>query len=95
MQTTMNRAPTKFLVKLRPGHGGLEKAIKVAYGLAGDGMTTANGAPKNPYHLALVFEWGEDRLPGVFALAQPVFRILAKWARRKGIDRDLEDRYVH
>jgi mannose-6-phosphate isomerase-like protein (cupin superfamily) len=86
--------PTKFLVELRPGHEGFEKAIRVAYGLAGDGMATANGAPKNPYHLALVFEWGEGRLPGIFTLAKPVFDLLAKRARRKGIDRELEDRYL-
>ena len=53
----------------------------------------ANGAPKNPYHLALAFEWGEGRLPGVFAALEPVFRLLAKRARRKGIDRELEERY--
>lgn len=86
--------PTTFLVELRPGHEGFEKAIKVAYGLAEDGMAAANDAPKNPYHLALVFEWGEGRLPGAFTLAEPVFRLLAKQARRKGIDRELEDRYV-
>jgi quercetin dioxygenase-like cupin family protein len=86
--------PAKFLVELRPGHQGFEKALKVAYGLAGDGKFAANGAPKNPYHLALVFEWGEGRLPGIFTLAKPLLGLLAKRARRKGIDRELEDRYL-
>ena len=86
--------PAKFLVELRPGHGGFEKAIKVAYGLAGDGLAASNGAPKDPYHLSLVFEWGEVRLPGIFTLAEPIFRLLAKRARRKGIDRELEGRYL-
>jgi quercetin dioxygenase-like cupin family protein len=86
--------PARFLVELRPGHEGFEKAIKVAYGLASDGLAAAHGAPKNPYHLALVFEWGEGRLPGAFALAEPLFRLLAKRARRKGIDKDLEARYA-
>jgi mannose-6-phosphate isomerase-like protein (cupin superfamily) len=85
--------PARFLVELRPGHSGFEKALKVAYGLAADGLAAANGAPKNPYHLALAFEWGEGRLPGVFAALEPVFRLLAKRARRKGIDRELEERY--
>jgi quercetin dioxygenase-like cupin family protein len=83
----------RFLVELRPGHSGFERALKVAYGLAADGLAAANGAPKNPYHLALAFEWGEGRLPGVFAALQPVFRVLARRARRKGIDRELEERY--
>ena len=86
--------PTTFLVELRPGHSGFEKALKVAYGLAAEGLAAANGAPKNPYHLALAFEWGEGRLPGVFAVLEPVFRLLAKRARRRGIDRELEDRYL-
>src|SRR3712207_4303861 len=80
--------PAVFRIELRPGHAGFEKAIKVAYGLAGDGLAAANGAPKNPYHLALVFEWGEGRLPGLFALAEPSFRLLAQRARRKGIDKE-------
>jgi mannose-6-phosphate isomerase-like protein (cupin superfamily) len=86
--------PARFLVELRPGHAGFEKAIKVAYGLAADGLAAANGAPKNPYHLALAFEWGEGRLPGVFAILEPVFRLLAKRARRKGIDKELEAKYL-
>ncbi len=85
--------PATFLVELRPGHAGFEKALKVAYGLAADGLAAANGAPKNPYQLALAFEWGEGRLPGVFAILEPVFRLLAKRARRKGIDKELEARY--
>jgi quercetin dioxygenase-like cupin family protein len=85
--------PAVFRIELRPGHAGFEKAIKVAYGLAADGLAAANGAPKNAYHLALVFEWGEGRLPGLFALAEPLFRLLAKRARRKGIDKELEARY--
>jgi hypothetical protein len=54
--------PVVFLVELRPGHSGFEKALTVAYGLAGDGLASANGLPKNPYHTALLFEWGEGRL---------------------------------
>jgi mannose-6-phosphate isomerase-like protein (cupin superfamily) len=85
--------PARFLVELRPGHSGFEKALKVAYGLAADGLSAANGAPRNPYHLALAFEWGEGRLPGIFAALEPARQLLAKRARRKGIDRELEERY--
>jgi quercetin dioxygenase-like cupin family protein len=85
--------PVVFLVELRPGHSGFEKSLKVAYGLARDGLSSANGLPKNLYHTALLFEWGEGRLPGIFGIAEPLFRLLAKQARRKGIDKDLEARY--
>ena len=85
--------PVRFLVTLRPGHAGFEKSLEVAYGLAADGRSNAGGLPKNLYHTALLFEWGEGRMPGVFTLVEPLMRLLAKRARRKGIDRELEARY--
>jgi len=85
--------PVRFLVELRPGHGGFEKAVKVAYGLARDGRVRADGTPGNLYHLAVILEWSDMRLPGIFTVAEPVFRLLARRARRKGIDRELEAEY--
>ena len=85
--------PARFLVELRPGHSGFEKAIKVAYGLASDGLASANGTPRNLYYTALLMEWSDIRLPGIYTVAEPLFRLLAKRARRKGIDRELEARY--
>ncbi len=85
--------PTRFLVELRPGHAGFEKAIKAGYGLAADGLTAPTGALKNPYHLAVLLGWSEIRMPGIFTLAELLFRLLARRARRKGIDLDLEARY--
>ena len=86
--------PTRFLVTLRPGHAGFEKAIKVAYGLASDGRARADGTPKNLYHLAILVDWSDMRLPGVFTVAEPLLRLLARRARRKGIDGELEARYA-
>jgi quercetin dioxygenase-like cupin family protein len=85
--------PATFLVEFRPGHGGFEKALMVAYGLAADGLANPGGMPKNLYHTALLFEWGEGRMPGLFTLIGPLMRLLARRARRKGIDRELEARY--
>jgi len=85
--------PARFLVELRPGHSGFEKAIKVAYGLASDGLASANGTPRNLYYTALLMEWSDIRLPGIYTVAGPLFRLLARRARRKGIDRKLEARY--
>jgi mannose-6-phosphate isomerase-like protein (cupin superfamily) len=85
--------PTTFLVELRPGHAGFEKSIRIAYGLAADGRVFADGTPRNPYHLALLLEWSEIRLPGVVGTLEPLFRLLARRARRKGIDKELEETY--
>ncbi len=84
---------TRFLVELRPGHVGFERAIKVAYGLAVDSRARSDGTPKNPYHTALLLEWSDIRLPGLFTVAEPLFRRLARRARRKGIEKELEARY--
>ena len=85
--------PTTFLVELRPGSAGFEKALKAAYGLARDGLVYADGTPRNLYHLVVLLEWSDIGLPGVFALTEPLFRFLARRTRRKGIDRWLEARY--
>ena len=85
--------PATFLVELRPGSAGFEKALKAGYGLARDGLVRADGTPRNPHHLAVLMDWGEVRLPGVFTLVEPLFRLLAKRARRTGLDRELEARY--
>src|SRR5690349_9330924 len=44
----------KFLVEFRPGHEGFEKSLKIAYGLATDGLTNKDSIPKNFSHLALL-----------------------------------------
>ena len=85
--------PSTFLVELRPGHEGFEKSVMVVYGLASDGRVFSDGTPKSPYHIALLLEWGEMRLPGFFGVAEPLFRLLARRARRKGIDKMLEAEY--
>ncbi|MCA1716724.1 MAG: hypothetical protein LC781_07630 [Actinobacteria bacterium] len=82
-----------FLCEMRPGQPGFEKTIMVGYGLARDGFTRSDGTPKSLYHMALLLDWSEIRVPGVFTILEPLMRVLAKRARRKGIDRELEERY--
>jgi quercetin dioxygenase-like cupin family protein len=81
--------PTTFLVELRPGSAGFEKALKAGYGLASDGRDPLY----HPYYLAVLLGWSDMRLPGLFTVAEPVLRLLARRARRRGIDRELEARY--
>jgi quercetin dioxygenase-like cupin family protein len=83
-----------FEVELRPGHTGFEKSAWIGYGLAVDGRTNSKGIPKNPLHLGLLLEMGEMRMPGVYTLLEPLLGLLARVARWRGIDRELERRYV-
>lgn len=86
--------PTTFLVELRPGKTGFENALKAGYGLAEDGRDRhTEGFVKDLYQLAVLLEWSEIRLSGVVGLMEPLLRLLAKRARNKGIDRELETQY--
>jgi mannose-6-phosphate isomerase-like protein (cupin superfamily) len=83
------QATTIFLVELRPGSAGFEKALKAGYGMASDGRDPLH----HPYQLAVLLGWSDMRLPGFFTAVEPLLRLLERRARRKGIDRELEARY--
>ncbi|RDC64049.1 cupin domain-containing protein [Adhaeribacter pallidiroseus] len=76
-------------VKVSPA-GGLEKSIRIAYGLANDGQF--NGPlTKNPWHMALLLGYSGTYLPDVPGFIQePLVNALAKIAQWKGEDKALE-----
>lgn len=80
-------------IELRPGQPGFETSLRVAYGLAADGRVLKNGLPRNPLHAALLLDWGDVRVPGAYALLERGLRLLARVARRAGIDHRLKQRY--
>ena len=59
-----------------------------------DGLVLKNGVPRNPLQAALVLQMGEIRLPGGYAALDRVLRLLALVARWRGVDRELERRYL-
>jgi mannose-6-phosphate isomerase-like protein (cupin superfamily) len=85
--------PVRFQAELRPGHEGFENSLKIVYGLAADGLTNRKGVPLNPTHTAVVGIIGDTHLPGAMALLMPLFRCLARRARRQGVEKGLLDRY--
>lgn len=84
----------RYLVELTPGHRGFERSLQVVYGLAADDRTNADGIPRNPLHLALLASWSEIRMPGPYRLVSAVLGVLTKIAERRGVDAELEERYV-
>jgi hypothetical protein len=44
-------------------------------------------------HTALLLGMSDMRLPGAMAAIEPVLRVLARRARRKGVERALVERY--
>ncbi|RYY59230.1 MAG: cupin domain-containing protein [Chitinophagaceae bacterium] len=90
-----NPGPQKirFNVVINPGHTGFEHALYILYGLAGDGLTDNKGVPKKLSHMAIIGEMSEMYLPGVFRLMQPLFRVIATRARKKGVEQQLIEKY--
>lgn len=79
-----------FENELRPA-GNFEKAARVGDGLVADGKGNKQGLPKNIFHLALIFDWIGSYFPGVPAgLQKAIFGSLAKIARWRGMDKELE-----
>ena len=84
----------KFRVELRPASRGFEQSLQIAYGLANDGLCRSNGFPKDKLALAWLFDISESNLPGWRKIFEFILRKQARQARKKGIDRELMNRYV-
>jgi mannose-6-phosphate isomerase-like protein (cupin superfamily) len=85
--------PVKAMIELSPGSEGFENGIKIAYGLARDGLCNAKGLPKRLDHMALLFDMSEGRVPGLPSLIMPIFRMIARKARVRGVEKELMTRY--
>ena len=85
--------PVKFQCKVVPGCPGFENSLKIVHGLVRDGKCNSNGIPKNISELAVLFELGEGKVPGILALLTPVMSVLAKRARKKGVEERLIRQY--
>jgi quercetin dioxygenase-like cupin family protein len=83
----------KFLVELKPGQPGFEKAIAIAYGLAKDGLTTKKGLPKKLSHMAILTTMSSSRMPGVLFFLGTIFRYIASRAEKRGETQKLIQRY--
>jgi quercetin dioxygenase-like cupin family protein len=77
-----------LLVKITPA-AGLEKTLRVAYGLMNDGLLK-NDMTKNPWHMVLLLAYSGSYLPAMPSWFQePLINALAKIAQWKGEDREL------
>lgn len=80
-------------VELVPGSRGFERSLQIAYGLARDGLVNNKGLPKSMAHMALLIELSDTGVPGLFSAIAPIMRMIAERARRKGVERQLIERY--
>jgi hypothetical protein len=86
-----NPSDSMILMQVRVSPAaGLEKSIRIAYGLANDGLFK-DGMSKNPWHLALLLGYSGTYLPDIPGFIQePLVNALAKIAQWKGEDKSLE-----
>lgn len=80
-------------IELRPGSTGFERFLQILYGLARDGLCDKKGLPKSLVYKAILMELADTNVPGFFSAVAPLLRMIARRARRKGIERELVDRY--
>jgi len=77
-----------LLVRTTPA-AGLEKTLRVAYGLINDGLLE-NDMTENPWHMVLLLAYSESYLPVMPPWFQePLINALAKIAQWKGEDKEL------
>jgi mannose-6-phosphate isomerase-like protein (cupin superfamily) len=84
----------RFLVRLQPGHRGFERALQIAYGMAEDGLTDKQSRPRDPRVLGLLAEMSDIGMEGPARLLEPLIGLLARAARRRGLDARLSEKYV-
>lgn len=82
-----------LLVKVTPA-AGLEKTLRVAYGLINDGLLK-NDMTENPWHMCLLLGYSESYLQGMPTWFQePLITALAKIAQWKGEEKELEKYFM-
>lgn len=83
-----------FQIILRKGQPGFENFIKGLFGLVNDGKTTGNHIPKNPFHAAVLLQWGDTHVKNTFFyLLTPFAKTTYRLAQILGIEKKLLSRY--
>jgi mannose-6-phosphate isomerase-like protein (cupin superfamily) len=83
----------RFHVKIAPAQDRFIQCLAIGYGLAADGLTNSKGIPKKFDHLAVLLELSDTRFPGFLSLISPIMLHRAKKARRRGVDKQLIEKY--
>lgn len=89
--------PTKGRIRFRttvePGSEDFENFLRIAYGLATDGLTDKKGRPKSLTHTAIIICMAGVNAPGLLTLMLPIFKLIAKRAKNNGEEQKLINRY--
>ncbi|MES2141264.1 MAG: cupin domain-containing protein [Bacteroidota bacterium] len=83
----------RFGIQILPGHQGFENMLRILYGLASDGLTDKKSQPKSLVHTAIIICMAEINAPGLLTIMLPVFKMIARRAKKNGEEQKLIDRY--
>ncbi len=84
--------PVKFLCTITPAMQ-FEQMLRIAYGMANDGLTNKKGMP-SILPLSIMFQKGGTYLPSLpCTLQKALFGFIARIAKRRGVDKTLEKYY--
>ncbi|MBD2699800.1 cupin domain-containing protein [Spirosoma sp. BT702] len=84
----------RFQCRIAPGCPGFEQTLQIMYGLARDGQTNAQGAPKSIYALGYTVMISGTYMTGWMAILQPMLHWFGRQALKKGIAAELQRRYL-
>ncbi|MEO8405262.1 MAG: cupin domain-containing protein [Chitinophagaceae bacterium] len=82
-------------IQFFPAHENFIKGLAIAYGLAADGMTSKKGIPKSILQLALIMQLTDTKPAGLSGVLFPVFKWLARKARKNGMEKVLLEKYYY
>jgi quercetin dioxygenase-like cupin family protein len=85
----------RFHVKISPAENRFLESLCIGYGLADDGLTNNKGIPSRFDHLAVLLEHSDSRFTGFLRLIEPFLLRRAKKARKKGVMKELLERYCY
>jgi Cupin domain len=86
-------APVRVRTRISPGNEGFENSLRILYGLASDGLYNQRKMPRSVQHLALCASMSDTWLPGFKSFYNVPLRLVARFARWRGVDERLRRTY--
>ncbi|GAA0453534.1 cupin domain-containing protein [Alkalibacillus silvisoli] len=81
-----------FRVKITPAHQ-FEESMRILYGLMEDGKTNDKGVPNNKTYAAIALYMQDSRVVRMPFLLKYFLNYLAKKGKKKGVDKELIEKY--
>ncbi|MHA4847400.1 cupin domain-containing protein [Flavitalea antarctica] len=85
----------RFHVRISPAENRFLESLWLGYGLADDGLCNNQGIPKRFDHLAVLLEHSDSRFTGFIGIIEPFLLRRARKARKRGVMKELIERYCN